>query len=163
MGPSGQGAPSPPCVGGVPTSRGSAGLARPPRFLLGVPAGWESASLAGMGSCSSWAAGVCARLRSDLKAGGVTRAASTRARTYADSPQARVRLRRGRRRPLRWPRRIAPFSGHRFLWTSRAGRPARRSSAAGRRPLLAPATGRSRRARVRPRRGPPCRVSTALP
>eukprot|EP00965_Chrysotila_dentata_P229854 6197449-Pleurochrysis_carterae.AAC.1 len=38
-----------------------------------------------MGSCSRWAAGVCARLRSDAKAGGVTRAASTRARTYADS------------------------------------------------------------------------------
>eukprot|EP00965_Chrysotila_dentata_P053128 1762831-Pleurochrysis_carterae.AAC.1 len=86
MGPSGRGVPSPPCVGGVPTSRGSVGLARPPRFLLGAPAGWESASPAGMGSCSSWAAGVCARLRSDAKAGGVTRAASTRARTYADSP-----------------------------------------------------------------------------
>eukprot|EP00965_Chrysotila_dentata_P100380 3316528-Pleurochrysis_carterae.AAC.1 len=68
MGPSGRGASSPPCVGGVPTSRGSAGFARPPRCLLGAPAGWESASLDGIGSCSSWAAGVCARLRSDAKA-----------------------------------------------------------------------------------------------
>eukprot|EP00965_Chrysotila_dentata_P219885 6191418-Pleurochrysis_carterae.AAC.1 len=38
-----------------------------------------------MGSCSSPSAGACARLRRDAKAGGVARACSTRARTYAES------------------------------------------------------------------------------
>eukprot|EP00965_Chrysotila_dentata_P059791 1983564-Pleurochrysis_carterae.AAC.1 len=71
-------------------------------------------------------------------------------------PIAQVRLRRGRRRPLRWPRRIAPSSGRSLLRTSQAGRPARRSSTAGRRPQPAPAIGRSHRARVRPCCGPPC-------
>eukprot|EP00965_Chrysotila_dentata_P063268 2096367-Pleurochrysis_carterae.AAC.2 len=38
-----------------------------------------------MGSRSSPSAGACDRLRRDAKAGGVARACSTRARTYADS------------------------------------------------------------------------------
>eukprot|EP00965_Chrysotila_dentata_P141689 4682622-Pleurochrysis_carterae.AAC.1 len=86
MGPSGRGAPALSCASELSTSRGSVGRSRPPRFLPGGPAGWVSASPAGMGSSSRRAAGVCARFRSDAKAGGVTRASSTRARTYVESP-----------------------------------------------------------------------------
>eukprot|EP00965_Chrysotila_dentata_P032109 1071279-Pleurochrysis_carterae.AAC.1 len=85
MGPSGRGASASPRSTAPTASRGSAGRARSPRLLPGAPGCWGSASPSGMGSLSSCAAGVRARLRRDAKAGGVTRARSTWARTYAES------------------------------------------------------------------------------
>eukprot|EP00965_Chrysotila_dentata_P154760 5113740-Pleurochrysis_carterae.AAC.1 len=38
-----------------------------------------------MGSLSSWPSGVCARLRREANAGGVTRASSIRVRMYVES------------------------------------------------------------------------------
>eukprot|EP00965_Chrysotila_dentata_P162314 5360219-Pleurochrysis_carterae.AAC.1 len=67
---------------------GSLGSPGRPRFLRRLPggcAGWESASPSGMGSLSSWSGDVATRLRREANAGGVTRASSIRARTYADS------------------------------------------------------------------------------
>eukprot|EP00965_Chrysotila_dentata_P021733 719888-Pleurochrysis_carterae.AAC.1 len=78
-GPSGRGVLSAPSADG-PESRGSGGRSRPPRFLPGGPMGWESARPSGMGSRTSWAVGVCARLRREANAGGVTRASAMRAR-----------------------------------------------------------------------------------
>eukprot|EP00965_Chrysotila_dentata_P092099 3040715-Pleurochrysis_carterae.AAC.1 len=85
MGPRGRGASAPPRLVESGGSRGSAGRVRPPCFLLGAPRCWGSASPSGMGSSSSCAVGVCARLRKDAKAGGAAQANSTRARTYAES------------------------------------------------------------------------------
>eukprot|EP00965_Chrysotila_dentata_P003412 110887-Pleurochrysis_carterae.AAC.2 len=85
MGPLGRGASASSRVAVPLESRGSAGRARPPCLLLGAPESWGSASPSGMGSTSSCAVGVRARLRRDAKAGGVVRASSMRARTYAES------------------------------------------------------------------------------
>eukprot|EP00965_Chrysotila_dentata_P191346 6174453-Pleurochrysis_carterae.AAC.2 len=85
MAPSGRGVSASPRGDGVPALRGSPGRSRPLRLLLGGPVGWESARPSGMGSRSSWPAGVRARLRREANAGGVTRAASTHARTPAES------------------------------------------------------------------------------
>eukprot|EP00965_Chrysotila_dentata_P120352 3979629-Pleurochrysis_carterae.AAC.1 len=92
MAPPGRGASAPPCAneapppaGESPASRGNPGRSRPPRLLVGGPVGCESASPSGMGSSSSWPADVCARLRREANAGGVVRAASTCARTSAES------------------------------------------------------------------------------
>eukprot|EP00965_Chrysotila_dentata_P136997 4531789-Pleurochrysis_carterae.AAC.1 len=85
MGPLGRGASASPRVAMPFESRGSVGRARPPCFFLGAPKSWGSASPSGMGSTSSCAVGVRAKLRRDAKAGGVARASSMRARTYAES------------------------------------------------------------------------------
>eukprot|EP00965_Chrysotila_dentata_P037630 1251868-Pleurochrysis_carterae.AAC.1 len=83
--PSGLGVSAPSCARDASGSLGSPGRPRSLRRLPGGCVGWESASPSGMGSLSSWPAGVRARLRREANAGGVTRASSTRARMYAES------------------------------------------------------------------------------
>eukprot|EP00965_Chrysotila_dentata_P007159 232937-Pleurochrysis_carterae.AAC.2 len=82
MGPSGRGVSL--RAAASRASRGNAGRSRPRRFLLGGPAGWMSTSSSGMGSRLREAAGVGARFRKDANAGGVARAPSMHARTYAE-------------------------------------------------------------------------------
>eukprot|EP00965_Chrysotila_dentata_P217662 6190148-Pleurochrysis_carterae.AAC.1 len=64
-----------------PASRGSRGRPLPPCFFPESSVGRESTSPSGMGSRVSWVIVVCARLRSDANAGGVTRASAMRALT----------------------------------------------------------------------------------
>eukprot|EP00965_Chrysotila_dentata_P146571 4839743-Pleurochrysis_carterae.AAC.1 len=110
MGPRGRGAFASPRFAESGGSRGSAGRVRLLCFLLGAPRCWGSASPSGMGSFSSCAAGVCARLRRDAKAGGMARASSTWARTYAESwgPSAVMRPPSASSAPAA-PGRVAPM------------------------------------------------------